>query len=60
MKDVIILNFIVDLLKDKLMNLNEQKEHLTIEKYIYTSPNDTRENEEILFDNSHISSKYIE
>lgn len=36
------------------MNLNKEKKHLTIKKYIYISPNDTRENEEILFDNSHI------
>jgi len=53
-KDNIILNFTVDIVKYKHMNLNKEKKHLTIEKYIYTSPNDTREYEEILFDNSHI------
>lgn len=54
MKDNIILNFTVDIVKYKHMHLNKEQKHLTIEKYIYTSPNDTSENEDILFNNSHI------
>lgn len=54
MKDNIILNFTVDIVKYKHMHLNKEQKHLTIEKYIYTSPNDISENEDILFNNSHI------
>jgi len=54
MWDDIILNFSVDIVKDKHMNIwIKRKSILATEKYIYTAiPNDTTENEEILIDNS--------